>query len=89
MEAAITQAEKEIERGKSFWLSWRELLVISGLILCMPTLIALANGGGPDRILAASSTSGTLLAIYWVTYFNRRRSEAAKIARERSSRNSR
>jgi hypothetical protein len=88
LERAVKLAEREIERGQSFWLSWRELVVVGALILILPTLLAIANGGGPDRIMAASSISGTLFALYIVSYFSRRRHQAEKIARSRSSRDS-
>jgi len=66
----------------SFWLTWKELLVVAGLILMVPILLATANGGGPDRIIAACSVSGTLFGLYIFSFFNRQSHRDDRIARK-------
>jgi hypothetical protein len=58
-----------VERGNSFWLRWGDFIVVTGSILLVPALFAIANGGGPDRIMAAASISGTLFALYSSWFF--------------------
>jgi hypothetical protein len=92
-ETYVEEAEREIARESPFWLTWKEFVVVAGLILTGPFLIALSPGGSKPAdvdqlILTSSKLAGTVSALYFgsvVIRRSHRRRQAEEIARNRLS----